>query len=218
MLHPADAYLRAAPVADWWIEAIGHREGDGRSTTPAPQVAIRLSRHFSKKTLFREVQKIVAEAASSHRERRRWLSGVAASPVTVKRVEGCWIALHIDLRYRRSSLRRAFDDALFQLGPNAIEMPHRRLNQAHFLLGLWAFYRRLAEPGARSKDMIRDLQERLGLRGVGDLSLNTDLYRFRRAFIASLDPACETLRNSFVDFYLDPDSHRIVRMARLTTP
>lgn|GEM_PF-5261614 len=217
MLHPADAYLRFAPVLDWRIEHSRHRDDHGRFGQPIHRVGIRLSRHCSKKTLFRAAWKVVAGAAHGYPRARRWLSGVQTSPITEVRLSGCWISLKVNLGHSQNSFRRAFDQAIFELGPNAIEMPRRHLVETHLLLGLWTFYRRLIEPSARSKELIQDLHTRLGLRNVADSILNTDLFRFRRAFLSTLAPACETLRNSHVDFYLDPSSHKIVRMARQTS-
>ena len=119
------------------------------------------------------------------------------------------------LGFTRESLRRGLERGLERLGDAGIEFSGRRRPDPNLVLGVWAYYRRMAAPQIRSKEMVEELERNLHIRSHHrlDLTIDKQLRRFRTR-MADLETAWSRHPQTQVHFFLDAQGAVVTRTTR----
>ena len=211
-LHPADAYLRFAPIPYCWTEdapssgAVG-KEGRRR------RLVLALSRHCSKTTLLRSARQSIRDLKEHHPGRRRWIAGPGESPLVKTSVCKCWILVELDLNFTAKSMQRRVQQEFRRLKPGVLEFTPRHRPTPQLIAGLWVHYRRRADRRVTSRSLRMELQERfLFTRPPFPWDLDRLHRRFCEALRDTLSETCGEMQRR-VDLYLpaDPEPSEIPR-------
>lgn len=202
-IHPIDAFLRFAPVPQFWTEGAPADPDANRSGQRQGTLVVVLSRHNSKTTLLSGAKRAIGTAKLDFPGRQRWIAGAGTSPLRSLVISECWIILELDLRYSVKSLQRAVQERFLGSRRGLLEFTPRRRPTPQIVVGLWVFYRRLADPQVTSPALLGELNGRLAFKDVPfEWDLDRLCFRFSKRLLETLTSRCGALDRRRVASFL----------------